>query len=290
VSPAKADVLPAELLERVLDGLGLAGIPAADLAGLRAVYGAWCRRVPFDNIRKLIHVRSEASGALPGDSAEDFFSAWLKYRTGGTCWAGNGALCTLLATLGFAARRGVATMMVAPDIPPNHGTVIVEIEGAPYVVDASILHVEPLRLTSGQVTTIEHSAWGVRAAEHGTLWHIEWRPIHTPGRIECRIDQLAATRAEFHERYAKTRAWSPFNYELHARRVVGDSMVGVAHGQRIEFNASGAHLQRRLHAEERNRVLIDELGLNEEIVAQLPPDIPTPPPPWSRTAQAALSR
>jgi hypothetical protein len=32
--------------------------------------------------------------------------------------------------------------------------------------------------------------------------------------------------------------------------------------------------------------LVDELGMQEEIVQRLPLDTPTPPPPWSRTAQA----
>ncbi len=37
----------------------------------------------------------------------------------------------------------------------------------------------------------------------------------------------------------------------------------------------------------RLRVLVDELGMKEEIVHRLPLDTPTPPPPGSRTAQAA---
>jgi hypothetical protein len=32
--------------------------------------------------------------------------------------------------------------------------------------------------------------------------------------------------------------------------------------------------------------LIDELGIHEEMVQRLPADTPTPPPPWSKTAQS----
>jgi hypothetical protein len=42
-----------------------------------------------------------------------------------------------------------------------------------------------------------------------------------------------------------------------------------------------------LEGDDRLRVFVDELGMCEEIVQRLPPDRPTPPPPWSRTAQAA---
>jgi N-hydroxyarylamine O-acetyltransferase len=37
-------------------------------------------------------------------------------------------------------------MMVAPNLPPNHGTALVDLPDGRYVVDASILHVEPLPL------------------------------------------------------------------------------------------------------------------------------------------------
>jgi hypothetical protein len=203
----RTEELSPDLLERVLSRLGLSATPAPDLNGLKTVYAAWCRGVPFDNIRKLIHVQTQTPGVLPGDSAQDFFEAWLKYSTGGTCWAGNGALHSLLVTLGFAAHRGVATMLVAPE--------------------------------------------------------------------------------DFHERHAQTRAWSPFNYELHARLIQGDSVVGIAFGHRVEYDRTGAVSQNSLGGDERKRVLIDELGIKEEMVQMLPRDTPTPPPPWPRTARAS---
>lgn len=280
-----AELAP-DLLERILSALGFSTMPAPDLQGLTDVYAAWCRHVPFDNIRKLIHIRQQDVGALPGDTPEDFFTAWLRYKTGGTCWAGNGALCSLLVTLGFTAQRGIATMLVAPDVPPNHGTVLVELDGTRYVVDASILHSAPLPLHEDETTTIAHPAWGVRCYRRAQHWHISWRPLHQPRGLECRIEQLAVTRAVFREQHAQTRSWSPFNYELHARLIRGESTVGVARGQRVAFDAGGAVCESPLPEAERRRVLIDELGIKEEIVRLLPPDIPTPPPPWSRTARA----
>jgi N-hydroxyarylamine O-acetyltransferase len=278
--------LSPDLVERVLSGLGLATAPAADLKGLAALYAAWCRHVPFDNVRKMIHVRRQAPGPLPGDSAEDFFEAWLRYGTGGTCWSGNGALCTLLAALGFNVRRAVGTMLVRADLAPNHGTVIVEIDGGRHLVDASILHSEPLALHDTEVTSVEHAVWGVHCVRHDGRWHIRWRSTQMPKGLNCRIEQLSTTREEFRERHEQTRAWSPFNFELSARLIRGVSIVGVGLGQRVEFTASGRVVQRLLEGDDRKRVLVDELGINEEIVDQLPPEIPTPPPPESATARS----
>ena len=59
--------LSMDLLEQVLSKLGLAERPAPSLEGLQTLYAAWCRKVPFDSVRKLIHLHSHASGPLPGD-------------------------------------------------------------------------------------------------------------------------------------------------------------------------------------------------------------------------------
>src|SRR5262245_17925193 len=93
--------LSEQLVEHVLSRLGFNRRPAPTIDALRNVYSAWCERVPFDNIRKLIHVRAANAAPLPGSSPEDFFEAWLKFGTGGTCWPGAGAFHALLVALGF---------------------------------------------------------------------------------------------------------------------------------------------------------------------------------------------
>jgi N-hydroxyarylamine O-acetyltransferase len=147
------------LVERILTRLGLLKWPDVSRGGLTSLYRAWCRHVPFDNVRKLIHVRAGNPAALPGDAPNEFFEAWLTHGTGATCWAGNGALCELLCAIGFDARRAAATMMVAPNLPPNHGSVVVTLDDQPVVVDASTMFDEPLPIAEG--AAIVHPAWGV---------------------------------------------------------------------------------------------------------------------------------
>lgn len=125
----------------------------------RALYGAWCLRVPFDNVQKLVHLQNDTPAPLLGTEAEDFLEAWLQHGTGGTCWAGSTALLDRLTALGFEAERGIATMLVAPGLPPNHGTVRVQIANQHYLVDSSILFGEPLLLNEAGETRIPHPAW-----------------------------------------------------------------------------------------------------------------------------------
>lgn len=283
-SLANDQPLPPPLIAAILAKLGLSQSPQPNFQFLSSLYRAWCTRVPFDNLRKLIALRESHSGPLPGDSAEDFFQAWLAHGTGGTCWAGNGALGALLQNLGFDARLGVATMMVAPNLPPNHGTVVVAIEDGQYIVDASILTMEPLRLSQTETTEVCHPAWGVRCRPTDGTWIISWRPQTRPERLDCRINWLGATREQFQKFHDGTRGWGPFNYELSVRTIRGESIRGIAFGNRVDFDQDGKLHQSPLPAEDRIKFLTD-LGYSEEIATLLPADIPTPPPPGSRTAQ-----
>jgi N-hydroxyarylamine O-acetyltransferase len=277
---ARSDGLASELIERVLSRLGLSAPPEPSLDGLKALYGAWCHRVPFDNVRKLIHLRRQDSAPLPGDTAPDFFEAWLRYGTGGTCWAGNGALQSLLHCLGFDAQRGLATMLVAPGVPPNHGTVVVRCEeDRRYIVDASILHGEPLLLDATAASVIEHPAWGVSCAMREGHWILRWRPLHVLDGIDCRIERLQVTAQSFQEAHAGTRAWSPFNYALYARSSRGDTVFGTAFGQRVELAGDGSVRRSPLPPQRRAQLLIEEFGMHEALVERLPADLPLPPPP-----------
>ena len=285
-SPAPLDP---GLVERVVEALGLSALPEPDAAGLRALYGAWCQRVPFDNIRKLVHIRAQDPAPLPGDDATDFFDAWLAHGTGGTCWAGNGALCALLEATGFDARRGVCTMVFAGEVPPNHGTVSVELGGERWLVDASILHGEPMRLEARDETRVVHPAWGIRCAQKDGRFHVRWRIFHLPGGLDCRIESLSSDAGEFQERHEATRAWSPFNYQLSARLNRGDRVIGAGFGALGAIDASGVVTMDPTDDASRRKFLLEEIGVSEAMVSRLPPDVAMPPPPDSRTA-AALER
>ena len=271
--------LPPHLAERVLERLGFAKHPAPDHAGLAALYAAWCERIPFDNVRKRLHVVANDPGTLPGDDPTSFFEAWLRWGTGGTCWAGNGALATLLEALGFRARRGVATMLVAPDLPPNHGTVVVTLDEGRFLVDASILFGEPLAIpeAEGATTAVGHPAWGVVARNEGGRTIVRWNALHMLG-LDCRVDSCESDAAEFRTRHEATRGWSPFNFSISARKNRDGGVVGMGLGERGEIAPDGAHSLGPFEPGERTQYLVEVLGIAEELAAALPPDEALPPP------------
>jgi N-hydroxyarylamine O-acetyltransferase len=259
-----------DVVDSVLARLGVEW-PACDLPGLRSVYAAWCGSVPFDNTLKLIHSAEALPGPLPGSTADAFFDTWLEHGTGGTCWAGNGALHDLLAALEFDVERAIATMLSAPDVRgPNHGSVIVTIDGARWIADASILSGDPIRIvgpeTDGGSKALPRLEW--LADKPAVLW----RALNAPNGFPCRIDRIGADVDEWDRLHERTAAWSPFNFQLSARLLRGDESIGAARGQRFVFQQDGTLAVSPLEGEERTRFLVKEMGISETIAAKVPRD------------------
>ncbi len=246
------EALRPALTERVLEKLGLQQRPEPTLRGLHALYGAWCRHVPFDNVRKLMNLHSRQPGPLPGDDPEDFFDAWLRDGTGGTCWAGAGALHALLLSLDFRPTRVVATMLSRPDAASNHGTVIVTIHARHYLVDSAILHDAPILLPSDP-----------------RQWTIRWRPLHQLAGIDCRIDEVGVSAERFRDAHEATRAWSPFNDQPYVRINREDRVVGLAQGCRLEIDRHGEVTRQELDPQATLRFLVDEIGIRDAVAELL---------------------
>lgn len=199
-------------IDEIVDRLGFDGRPAADLGGLHAVYSAWCRRVPFDNLRKLVALHF-GMPELPGIHPDDFFAAWLLTGAGGTCWGSNNALHALLVGLEFDAALHAASMF---DAEINHGTTIVTIDGERWLVDTA-LHGDVPAPIRDEPTSVEHAGFvtSVRPDERG--WVFECPTPDPAVRVPCRI--LGPMTHEFTlEAYERSRMSSPFNEGL---------MVGV---------------------------------------------------------------
>lgn len=268
-----SEKLTPEIVEQILTKLGFSEPPTVDFSGLSQVYKAWCNKVPFDNIRKRIHLAKNNPHPLPGHDDVDFFQGWLRFGVGGTCWAGNAALYALLDTLGFACKRGTATMQIRPQQPPDHGTVSVQCEEKQFLVDASMLHNTPLLLAPSKPTAIEHPAWGLSCTPLDKHWSIRWRPLHMLDGCTCRIMELSVTRKTFRQLNEASRTRSPFNFSLYIRLNRGESVKGISDGMGFTYSSSGKITQETLTIEQRRKMLIEQMGISEEILSRIPQDI-----------------
>lgn len=260
-----------EVIKKLTDGLQL----SLDMEGLTALYDAWCRKIPFDNLLKRISLE-RGDIILPGDDPDLFFRNWLYHGVGGTCWAGSNALFALLHSLGFAARRAVATMHLGRSDAPNHGTVIVRLGPRSYLVDTSMLHRRPLPLPEVRGLPPSSDMGGICWIGNGSPHTLRWQPLHMPEGCLCTLWRRNVSRQRFSRENQSTRQWSPFNYSIHARINQGDATVGIAEGHLLRIAADGTWSRTPATFEEIRGFLGRELGVSDYFLKHLPPDRPTP--------------
>ena len=279
MAPTDAQLDP-DRRDAALDRLGFSARPPIDLDGLTAVYGAWCSRVPFDNLRKLIALHGGEPGPLPGLGADDFFDAWLAHGTGGTCWPSANALHALLDSIGFTSRRVTASMFDMGE--PSHGTTIVTLDGDEYLVDSSMLTRRPLPLDPAGPTTTPGDGFPHRAQPVPEGWLFDFTRIAIDDRLPCRtLSPDATSLAFFEERYEVSRTWSPFNEHLNVLVSRPDGAISHTSGH-LYHRPAGAPISELvggpIDATELRASLLGEIGCSEQIVDPLF-QVWTPPPP-----------
>jgi arylamine N-acetyltransferase len=274
-----------ELRSEVLTQMGLGKAPLPDLDGLREVYAAWCLNVPFDNLAKLIALRTTPDKPLPGMDATEFFERWLAHGVGGTCWSTGNALYELLVSLGFNARRVAGSMRDTGYI--GHGSVKVRIDDIDWLVDPSMLTDVPLPLTD-EVFISGDRVYGAESEPDAGGTHLVWADLPpNPTLIPCRLLVDPTDHVYYVERFEASRTRSPFNNQLYIRR--------NRPAERLVINAKTRILKtvertdkRDLDRDELGDSLIEEFGISEEFVdrfrnsgaldASLAPEGPPLPP------------
>jgi len=267
-----ADTVPnPATTDAVLERFGLQESPETTTEGLARLYLAWCHNVPFDNLRKRVHLVAADPAPLPGGTPGDFFDAYLRHGTGGTCWPSSAALHALLTSVGFDARRGSAAM--GDDlfgVAHTHGTVIVRVDGAEYWVDSSMLSDRVLPLRRGEETALDDPIRPMRAEPVENLWRVWWTNPAFEAELGCLLLDDDVSLDHYLERYEASREASPFNTGIYATHNFDGRTLTFAQGSLFTRTADG--LVRSEAPGGAAQCLVEELGYSEEIVAALPPD------------------
>ena len=279
-----APALTGDLVTRVCERLGLGPTGRPDLDALAACYHAWCARVPFDNTRKMVALRTGAPGPLPGIAADDFLEHWIAHGTGGTCWPSSHALFAVLRATGFDARPVAGSMRDLGVV--SHASVKVRLDGRDWLVDSSMLLNAPLPL--GDEVFVGHDpVWPVEVEPvDGT--HVIWWQA-PPGRsyLPCRLLLDPAPLCESLAGYERSRARSPFNDRLYARINRPGELVILLGRTRLSRTRAGV-TSTDLDAGGLRQALRDDIGLSAAWVeawaasgaleASLQPPAGPPPP------------
>jgi hypothetical protein len=116
---------------------------------------------------------------------------------------------------------------------------------------------------------------GVRVEPVDQLWRVWWTHPFLDEMIGCLLLDDDVSAEHYLARYEWSRGMSPFNTAVYATRSSDGARVTLAFGQRFERRAGG--VTSTPLGENRTRILVEEFGYSEAIVAQLPDDDPPPP-------------
>ncbi|MFT5203950.1 MAG: N-hydroxyarylamine O-acetyltransferase [Candidatus Aldehydirespiratoraceae bacterium] len=263
IVPMSIKPLTPTRVAEVTELLGFSAPPPATIDGLTEVYDTWCRRVPFDNVRKLVGLHFKMP-ELPGIDPADFFAAWQFTGAGSTCWGSNNALHAYLLGIGFDAAL-ISASMFDGDI--NHGTTVVTIEDIPWMSDTSIHGGLPVPLVEGQAASVDYHGYVTAVRPDPAGWLID---IPTPDpsfRLPCRIHgpmDHPFTR----EANEKSRESSPFNNTIMAG-INDDTGVWMLKDNSLaRIDATGTASQALTNAEV-DEFLVGTAGLSQPLVAEV---------------------
>jgi len=286
--------ITAELRDRVLARIDVARNAAPDFALLSTMYKAWCDHIPFDNMRKIIALRSGDASLLPGTTGTDFFEAFLEFGCGGTCWPTSNAIYELLIAMGFNARRVAGSMRDQGFV--THGTVIATIDGADWLVDTSILSNVPMPVNA--TTFISDDTIFTAEIEPTDALHLVWFSIPpNAGYTPCRLLVDPIDHAFHSMSYEKSRTFGAFNQLMYARRNFPGRMV-VLRGHTLYARTVTGLETTVLDRDGVCAALTNDFGISQQLVTQWidvggldatfepfagpPPVVPLSNPPSSR--------
>lgn len=233
--------LPVRMRDAVCERLDVRANEECTNDRLFAIYAAWCRHIPFDNVRKLIALRERHDAPLPGADAIDFFAHWLSDGTGGTCWSSSNALHTLLTILGFTSRRIAGSMRDTGIV--THGSVIATIDAHEWLVDSSALTNRPVPLSDAADASYRDNdpVFATEWQREGNTHVLRFAGAPGPELTPCRFLVDPTDTAYVHHRYELSRSFGPFNHFTYARRSVPDGFIVLRAPTRYHRNADGMH-------------------------------------------------
>ena len=229
-----------KLVERVFAKLGFAAKPKPDRAGLEALYAAWCRHVPFDNLRKRIALGVGLARSAPGRTARGLPRRLPRARDERNLLAveqraaraGCGLRLRRAAHLGLDVRPQ-RPQPRQPDRPPRRRGV------AGRLVDA--VRRSRSACSGAWHRTTDDPVHPIRVEPVEDGFRIHWSTGRSADTLPCRLMQDPVDEKFYLERYEISRGYSVFNNALYARRSFPGKLVNLIGRTRFEKTAQGRH-------------------------------------------------
>jgi arylamine N-acetyltransferase len=134
------------ILDRVLESWGMTAPSAPTATALGDLHASYLTFVPFENATKLVKAARAMSPQAAIRGPVEFWEDHLRWGSGGTCFASTYAYQFLLRFLGYNSQ--LLFCRLPSSGPQAHAALLVEAEGAPWLVDVGYALPAPLAIPS----------------------------------------------------------------------------------------------------------------------------------------------
>jgi arylamine N-acetyltransferase len=229
-------------VQRYLDFLGVEReVPG--LAALTRLTRAHLLRVPFESVTSVLRRSGSPVGPVPALDADALLDAWIAGRSGGLCFEITYGFGQLLDALGYRCHAVLAFIT----FPGSHQAVLVELDGARYLVDAG--NGAPLFEPTLLDGTVEVSRCGLayryRSGDTSEEW-IQDRWIDGAWAPFCRFDlrppDQAVREAAFQRHHVVGGSWVVDSVVL--VRCTADAVLSLRNGELTRFTVDGKSVER----------------------------------------------
>lgn len=274
-------MLSDEIVGRFLRHLGIDGPVGADFDGLSRVYREWSARMPYENGRIRRQLTDDPGRRVTGVSPGQLLEDNVLLGASSQCTDTAPALYALLCELGFDTTMVMSYFDHAKLQPTmvNHVSVVVTLDERQYVTDTVMLSGTPIELTPHEAM-YDPLPYGVSRDAVGT-WRID--SVTPVGRSPRRVWLLAeTTEPEAAEKVlaaVQGDGFDDFNAYFYGRRNLYGEIVTLSspltEPRRPSLHRTteaGTVSRECFLPTDRERAMIEGIGLSPAYVATLPPD------------------
>ncbi|SED15546.1 Arylamine N-acetyltransferase [Tenacibaculum sp. MAR_2009_124] len=256
-------VISPEVLHKLLNRFKLSTTECNE-EGLKKVYQAWCRNIPFDNFWKRLELEQSPFIEKDQIDATTFFEAWLEHGIGGTCWTTTNALQALLIDMGFQVKFVGGSMGDMGLV--NHGSLIVTTnDKREFIVDTSISNEVPIEIIPNTIDNTPHS---IQLIDEQEKLSILFEFPSKKDLMKCAIynNTLSSENVQKHHKESYTN--SLFNDCVYIKKN-NEFGINTIIGNTLYTKTKNEIKKVTLNKEEIEKVLSNVMGLSDEIITHI---------------------
>jgi arylamine N-acetyltransferase len=230
---------------------------------LEGVAGAFSR-IPYENLTKILKFAEAGAAERARRGPLEVVSDHARLGAGGTCFSLTAALLHVLRALGFEAEPILADRRYGPD---THCALIVQLGGAPHLIDPGFLIVRPIALEGAAEARIASSFNELLLVPRDGGERLDLHTVQHGSRTYRLSYRTAPVDAgEFLNAWDRSFEWEMMRYPVLTRVIDGRQLY--IQDRRVQLRTQEGAVRREVDVDELLRRIALDFGIDGTLAAR----------------------